>query len=108
MVSNIRDRRKRPYRFKKINAVIEPTRHDNSVKDGDKAKSNRSMERAWIGYAEKEHVSLAYALAWAANHDDEVTLYLYDKDAGIYPAKVRKITRANKGALSKCGQRKKH
>lgn len=37
MLTNIIDHRKRPYRFKKINAVIEPTRHDNTVKDADQA-----------------------------------------------------------------------
>lgn len=31
-ILNIVDRRKRPYRFQKINAIVEPTRHDNCKK----------------------------------------------------------------------------
>lgn len=81
MILNIIDRRKKPYRFRKVNAVIEPTRHDNSVEDSDIALATESE---WIGYAEREHVGIHEAVAWADSHDDEVTLYLYDHDDGIY------------------------
>lgn len=83
MLTNIIDHRKRPYRFKKVNAVIEPTRHDNKVKDADQADG----KDAWIGYDEKEHVSIAQAIDWAESHHDAVTLYLYDEDSGIYVAR---------------------
>lgn len=89
MLTNIIDRRKHPYKFKKVNAVIEPTRHDNGVKKADRAARHPKMDMAWIGYDEKEHVSVRDAVAWAANHKDEVTLYLYDKDGGIYVVRER-------------------
>lgn len=79
-ILNIIDRRKRPYRFKKVNAIIEPTRHDNRCKDCDRADGQDD----WIGYAESEHVSLHEAIEWASMHHDDVTLYLYDEDGGIY------------------------
>lgn len=81
MLTNIIDRRERPYRFKNINAIIEPTRHNN--REGvDRAKRNPKMDKAWIGYDEKEHITVLEAVKWAASHKDEVTLYLYDKDGG--------------------------
>src|ERR1700722_17477175 len=51
-VLNIIDHRKRPYRFLKINAVIEPTRHDNRCTDADQAGG----KDAWMGYDEREHI----------------------------------------------------
>lgn len=94
-ILNIIDRRKRYYKFGKVNAIIEPTRHDNSVKNADRAPRSPKMDRAWIGYDEREHISVAEALRWAQNHQDVVTLYLYDKDGGIYARKVTRI-KANK------------
>lgn len=84
-ILNIIDHRKRPYRFQKINAVIEPTRHDNRVKDADQA----SGVDAWMGYDEREHVTLSDAIEWAATTPDEVTLFIYDEDAGIYEVQSR-------------------
>lgn len=88
MLTNIIDRRKRPYRFKKINAVIEPTCHDNSGKGG-KAMDTDNVPRdyAGIGYDEKEHVALSAAVLWANTFPHAVTLYLYDQDGGIYVSK---------------------
>ena len=80
MILNIIDRRKSPYRFRKVNAIIEPTRHDNSVKNSDSAPKT---DAEWIGYAEKEHIGVHEAVAWADSHQDEVTLYLYDHNDGI-------------------------
>lgn len=80
MLTNIIDHRKRPYRFKNINAIIEPTRHDNRVKDADQADGRD----AWIGYGEREHISVSAAIDWAESHEDSVTLYLYDEDSGLY------------------------
>jgi hypothetical protein len=82
-ITNIIDRRKRPYRFRKINAVIEPTRHDNACKDADHAGGTDIS----IGYSEREGISLSAAVEWAsAAWDDEVTLYIYDEDGGLYPS----------------------
>jgi hypothetical protein len=85
---NIVDRRKRTYRFKKINAVIEPTRHDNRCKDSDQVDGRD----AWLGYDEREHISLADAIEWASTFPDELTLYIYDEDGGIYPDQQKEQT----------------
>jgi hypothetical protein len=79
---NIIDRRKRPYRFRKVNAVIEPTSHDNCCKDADQAQAKDDS----LVYDEMEHVSLSEAINWAHIHPDELTLYIYDEDSGIYPS----------------------
>lgn len=79
-IMNIIDRRKRPYRFMRINAVIEPTRHDNSCKDSDQADGADD----WIGYGECENIQLADAIEWAEGCSDDVTLYLYDDDAAEF------------------------
>ena len=79
MISNIIDRRKRPYRWKSVNAVVEPTRHDNGCADSDLAEDGggdllcETLERS----------SLTGALAWAQGFDGQVTLYLYDDDDGL-------------------------
>lgn len=83
MLVNIIDRRKHPYRFLKINAIIEPTRHDNRIKDADHANGKDN----WIGYDEREHIKLIDAIEWAVTFPDELTLYLYDEDSGIYITK---------------------
>lgn len=90
MITNVIDRRKRPYRFKKVNAVIEPTRHDNRVKDADRAPRDREMDAQWLGHDEREHITVIDAVEWASGHNDDVTLYLYDKDGGIYERKRRR------------------
>ena len=95
-ILNIIDRRKRPYRFAKVNAIIEPTRHDNSVKDSDRAPHNPSQDKKWIGYDEREHITVAEALRWAQNHNDALTLYIYDKDGGIYARKSVRVNRKTK------------
>lgn len=82
MLTNIIDRRKRPYRFLKVNAIIEPTRHDHSVDDSDRIDSPPGAD--WMGYDEREHISLSDAIKWADSHADAVTLYLYDEDGGLY------------------------
>jgi hypothetical protein len=95
MLTNIIDRRKHPYKFKIVNAVIEPTRHDNRVKGADKAEPKPRLDKSWIGYDEKEHVAVRTAILWAVLHHDYVTLYLYDKDSGIRPdGRSKKSARA--------------
>jgi hypothetical protein len=42
MITNIIDRRKRPYRFWKVNAIVEAAWHDNSVNDADQAPSGKN------------------------------------------------------------------
>jgi len=79
MIANIIDHRKQPYRYRKINAVVEASSHDNTAKDADVSHAGGP------DYDELEHSSLADAILWAQNFGGEVTLYLYDQDGGIYP-----------------------
>ena len=80
-IANVIDRRKRPYRYRKINAVIEASAHDNNVLDADQSHGGGP------DYSELEHASLADVILWAQTFSGEITLFLYDEDAGLYPAK---------------------
>jgi len=76
MLYNIIDGRKRRHRWQKINAIIEPTWHDNSVQDSDQAptlhlKSDLVCEN-------KNDISVNEAIKWAEEQNIPVTLYLYD------------------------------
>lgn len=79
-VTNIVDRRKRKYRFLKINAVIEAAWHDNGCHDADQISNDGDGP----SYDQREHITLADALAWANAFTVPVTLYVYDEDDGIY------------------------
>ena len=83
MIENICDRRKRPHRWKRINAIVEPTWHDN---DGghDRDQSERGPDD--IVYDDREGISLSEAIAWANGLPDRVTLYLYDEGRGTTTA----------------------
>jgi len=83
-IANIVDHRKHQYRFNVVNAIVEAAWHDNSCKDADQVHN----EGAGPSYEEKEHLSLAGAIQWANSFADPVTLYLYDKDGGIYAHKA--------------------
>jgi hypothetical protein len=78
MIFNIIDRRKRPYRWREVNAIIEPTSHDNSCEDSDQQPARDDD----LTYDEREDISLHEAIAWATNETCPVTLYLYDKGDG--------------------------
>jgi hypothetical protein len=75
MIHNIIDRRKRPHRWKLIDAIVEPTWHDNSVADSDKAEATQGE----IDYEERKGLSVADAIAWAKAFPFPVTIYLYDE-----------------------------
>lgn len=80
MIWNIIDRRKRPYRWKRVNAIIEAVESDNSCSDSDQAARADAMEA--IDYEERERLSVAEAIKWANEQHCSVTLYLYDEGAG--------------------------
>jgi hypothetical protein len=80
MITNIIDKRKRRYRFLKINAIVEAAWHDNSVNDADQAPSRENDGPA---YEERQHIPLSEAVIWASAFAEPVTLFLYDEDAGI-------------------------
>lgn len=81
MICNIVDHRKKPYVWKRINAIIEPTWHDNSL-DGDRTEQTEGES----DYDERAGLSLEEALAWGATFQYPVTLYLYDEGDGVRPA----------------------
>jgi len=80
MIWNIIDKRTRPYRWAKINAIIEATWHDNSVADTDIAPEVRLEDE--VIYEQREVISLQDAIHWANNQTCPVTLYLYDLGKG--------------------------
>jgi hypothetical protein len=82
MIWNIIDRRTRPYRWKAITAIVEPTYHDNTVADSDYTE-DRSDD---ISYDERAEISLADAVIWAQSLSFPATLYLYDLGHGINTA----------------------
>jgi hypothetical protein len=75
MILNICDRRKRPFRWMRVDAIVEPTWHDNRCKDSDQAPKNESE----ISYDERNGISLSDAIKWAENIGISVTLYIYDE-----------------------------
>ncbi|MVO16341.1 hypothetical protein GO984_11025 [Rhodobacteraceae bacterium CY05] len=80
MIKNLIDHRKRPYRWKAVNAVVESTWHDNSCEDADKVAVGDEM----VGLCEeRRNISVAEAMTWGMSMKEEVTLYLYDQGQGI-------------------------
>ena len=79
-IVNIVDRRKKTYRFMKINAIVEAAWHDNSCTDSDQIQH----EGEGPSYDEREHISLSDAVAWGESFDTPVTLYIYGPNDGIY------------------------
>jgi len=76
MICNVLDHRKRQHRWKRIKAIIEPTRHDNSVADADQAEAAAGESV----YDERSAISVEAAVAWAHALPYAVTLFLYDED----------------------------
>jgi len=76
MIWNILDRRKRPYRWKRINAIIEAVEHYNSCADADQAPASDPKEV--VDYDQRECISVEEAIGWAHQEQCRVTLYLYD------------------------------
>jgi hypothetical protein len=72
MIANVIDRRTRPYRWKRVNAVVEPAWHDSP--DSDQA----TPAMGELDYEEKTGVSVKEAIAWAEDLSYSVTLYLSD------------------------------
>ena len=78
MIANIRDRRKRPLRWREVNAIIEATSHDNACKDSDQQEPTGDD----VTYDERNGISVGEAIEWASRESTAVTLYLYDKGEG--------------------------
>jgi hypothetical protein len=78
MIWNIVDNRERRHRWKRINAIIEPTWHDNSCQDSDQADEDAEA----AVYEQREGISLEEAVAWATAKPYGVTLFIYDEGCG--------------------------
>ena len=81
MIWNIIDRRKRKYRWREVNAIVEAIEHDNSCNDSDQAPESDSTHT--VDYESLEAVSAAEAIQWANDQPCPVTLYLYDLGDGF-------------------------
>jgi hypothetical protein len=78
MIWNIIDRRSRPYRWKRVNVIIEAVEHDNSCVDADQADEASPLQV--IDYDHRDDVALHEAVSWANQQRCPVTLYIYDFD----------------------------
>ena len=76
MIQNVIDNRKRQHRWKRVNAVVEPTWHDDNVPNSDHAEP--AVDES--DYDERSEMSVAEAFAWAQGLPYPVTLYLYDEE----------------------------
>jgi len=74
MILNIIDNRRLRYRWKQINAVAEPTWHDNRCPDADLATPTEDE----LAYEERVGLSVNEAIKWANDFPYSVTLYLGD------------------------------
>jgi hypothetical protein len=78
MIFNVIDNRERPYRWRRINAIIEATSHDNRCKDADQQPPSDED----IVYDQRKNITLHEAIVWAEKQPSAVTLYLYDEGQG--------------------------
>ena len=79
MIYNIIDQRTRPYRWRRINAIIEATAHDNACEDSDLQPESDDD----VTYDQRGPISLFEAVQWAMAQPSPVTLYLYDEGDGF-------------------------
>lgn len=63
-------------RWRRINAVVEPTWHDNKVADSDRAEPATDESE----YGERSGLPLAEAITWAQALPCAVTIHLYGDD----------------------------
>lgn len=81
MIWNIIDNRRRPYRWREVNAIVEAVEHDNSCPDADQAPE--SDPALVVDYDALEAVSVEEAVRWASGQRCPVTLYPYDAGRGF-------------------------
>jgi len=72
VIWNIVDQRKRHYRWKRVNAVIEDSSADNSCDDSDQVLPEHGP--AGPIYAARKNISVAEAVKWASQEKGLVTL----------------------------------
>jgi hypothetical protein len=72
VILNIIDERTKPYRWRSVDVVIEPTWHDNTCADADQSAPQSDES----DYEERAEISLSEAIAWAMGIGYPITLYL--------------------------------
>ena len=78
MIWNVIDRRTRPYRWKRVDAIIEATEHDNSCLDADQVEEMPPF--LVVDHDRLDNVTVQEAINWANQARCPVTLYIYDAD----------------------------
>ena len=78
MITNIIDRRTNPYRWKKVDVIIEATWHDNACPGDQAERDYREPD-----FDELKSTSLTDAVAWAMSFEVPLTLYLYDEGTNL-------------------------
>lgn len=78
MIWNVIDRRTRPYRWKRLSAIIEAIEYENSCLDADQAAETSPL--SVIDHDKRDDLSVQEAILWAEQAKCAVTLYLYDAD----------------------------
>lgn len=73
MLWNIQDRRTRPHRWRRVDAIVEGAMHDNGAPDADQAPTYRTFV-----YEDREDISLEEAIVWAMSFHCPVTLSIND------------------------------
>ena len=75
---NIVDFRANSYRFRKIDAVVEATWHDNRIKNADHVTYVAVAGGDGPHYAKRSAISVSEAIEWADTFFTAVTLSLHD------------------------------
>lgn len=86
-ICNIVDNRKNKYQYRRINAIVEATWHDNSCEGADLAPNDSAAP----DFRERENISVAEALAWANEMPGDVTLFLWSEGDGTTIAKEEHV-----------------
>lgn len=77
MLCNIRDSRTRPFRWRRVKAILEATAHDNEIAESDPVPPSDFD----VTFMERDGISIPEAVAWAEAQPSAVTLFLYDDGA---------------------------
>ena len=75
MLCNIIDNRSSRYRWRRVEAILEATSHDNGCPDADPVEPADDD----LLFDKRDGLSVAEAVAWANAQPGMVTLFLYDE-----------------------------
>ena len=75
MLCNVIDNRTRRFRWRRVEAILEATSHDNANGDSDPVEPADDE----LLFDKRDGLSVAEAVAWANAQPGMVTLFLYDE-----------------------------